>query len=418
MADQLPLVSVIIPAYNAEKYIKETVESALAQTWPAKEIIVVNDGSTDGTAEILRCYDQQIKVIDQANQGLSSARNTGIQAAQGEYFAFLDSDDLWAPQFLEAHIKKHAANPGLDITYCWWNYIDGNGYLLPEHGKYSHNGNLANQLIEGNRFTVMAAIVKKEIFDKVGYFNKQSIHVQDWDFWLKAAIHGCQFGCIPIELTSYRIHGHNRSSDIEGMHKDQLFILDKTFDQSYTFDTSKSLKARAYARVHLDASLGFYRTSHPEKASQSFIEAVRAWPELLCQESTYYSLICANQPPGYRATQYYIDLDQASQRIRDLLAEVQKDPLASAHYKSHEKRVQALVNLSLAKHYYLANENRKAKQLIGQAAAAHLPSILAAWVMGLWLRASIGHSPVQKIKAWIKAPALWIRQARKKVGVN
>ena len=418
MADHLPLVSVIIPAYNAEKYIKETVESALAQTWPAKEIIVVNDGSTDRTAKILRSFDHQIIVINQVNHGAGAARNTGIQAAQGEYFAFLDSDDLWDPHFLEVHIKNHAANPGLDITYCWWNYIDGNGHLLPESDRYYEQGNLLEQLVITNRFGPIVGMAKKEALEKVGNFDEALTNTEDWDFWLRAAIHGCQFGCIPVVLASYRIHGSNKSSNVARMQKSQLLILDKVFNQPSILHTIMPIKTRAYARVHLDASMGFFRINQPETASGSFIEAVRTWPELLCQESTYYSLICANQPPGYRATQSYIDLDQASQRIRDLLAEVQKDPLASAHYKSHEKRVQALVNLSLAKHYYLANENRKAKQLIGQAWAVYLPSILDTRFMGYWLRASIGHATIQKIKTWIKAPALWIRQARKKIGVN
>ena len=113
-------VSIVIPLYNTEEYVQLALESALAQTYQNLEIIVVDDGSTDGGVNICRKFtDKRIRIIQQANRGLSGARNTGIRNAEGEYVAFLDADDLWVPEKVERHVEHFEQRPELGISFSY-----------------------------------------------------------------------------------------------------------------------------------------------------------------------------------------------------------------------------------------------------------------------------------------------------------
>ena len=118
-----PLVSIIIPCYNGEIFLRAAIDSALGQSYPHKEIIVINDGSTDGSLKLMQSYGQRISIVNQCNAGLSAARNSGISKAHGDYFAFLDADDYWATDFLANMIAalKEKANA---IAYCGWQKLE------------------------------------------------------------------------------------------------------------------------------------------------------------------------------------------------------------------------------------------------------------------------------------------------------
>ena len=120
MTSHLPPVSVIIPCFNAEKYIEGAIRSVLLQDWPHVEIIVVDDGSTDRSADIVQKTFPQVTLVKQANQGVSMARNSGIQATHGDWIAFLDADDLWLPEKLASQWSAIQANPGTRMCYTAW----------------------------------------------------------------------------------------------------------------------------------------------------------------------------------------------------------------------------------------------------------------------------------------------------------
>ena len=127
-------VSVVIPTYNYGRYLATAIESALAQTFVPLEVIVVDDGSTDDTPQILETFGNRIQTIRQLNQGAGAARNTGIAAARGEYVAFLDSDDIWKPRKLQMQIARFDADPALGLVHCGVEAMDGRemtiGYML------------------------------------------------------------------------------------------------------------------------------------------------------------------------------------------------------------------------------------------------------------------------------------------------
>jgi len=232
-------VSVIIPTYNAEKFISETIASVMTQTYPDWEIIAVDDGSIDRTPEILRKYaekfPQKIRVIVQKNSGVSVARNTGIAASKGEYLAFLDHDDLWLPEKLERQVDLLDANKELGLVYSDSYIIDEKGELKGTfiHSIMSKNiircekfrGNIFNELFCVDFIPLLTVVVRKEVLKRVGNFDPKYKISEDYDLFLKIAqIYPVDF--IDQPLAKYRMHSGGASKNLETRIKEDLQIME------------------------------------------------------------------------------------------------------------------------------------------------------------------------------------------------
>jgi len=187
-----PIVSVIIPVYNGERYLAETIESVIAQTEVNWEIIAVNDGSSDNSLAILEGYAKKIpdriQVITVGNGGVSRARNTAVAAARGMYVAFLDQDDLWAPQKLQRQIEMFSRDKNLGISFTNATLIDEKGSSIRENVlKFGakHRGNVFEYLIFENFIPISSVMLRKELFEKNGGFNPWFSLAEDYDFLLK-----------------------------------------------------------------------------------------------------------------------------------------------------------------------------------------------------------------------------------------
>ena len=182
-----PKVSIIIPTYNQSQYLEEAIESALNQTYKNIEIIIVDDGSTDNTPEVIKSFDNKIIYIQQKNKGASSARNTGIKKANGEYIAFLDADDMWLKNKLENQIKFIQNNPeiGLLGTGCY-QMIDMSKMI---HKKIfpAKNEILQKDLIKYNPFIQSSVMIKKDVFNSIGLYDEKFKESEDYDLWLRIA---------------------------------------------------------------------------------------------------------------------------------------------------------------------------------------------------------------------------------------
>mgnify|MGYP001560062154 CR=1 FL=1 len=191
-------ISAIIPAYNAEKYIKDAIESVLAQTYPAYEIIVVDDGSTDRTRETVKelqvssCrYQVEIKYIYQENKGPGAARNAGIKVAKGEYIAFLDSDDMWMPEKIEKQARL-LHNSDYAMVYCDMGHeVDGKliykAYLKEKGYKGVGSGDIYEKLLKENFIFTPTVLARKEALVKIGYFDESYRICEDYKMWLNIA---------------------------------------------------------------------------------------------------------------------------------------------------------------------------------------------------------------------------------------
>ncbi len=185
---QKGLISVVMPCFNAEKFLRDAVDSVLNQTYPSVELIVVDDGSTDGSLDILKGYGDRIRLIEQENQGPYPARNAGIGVANGEFVAFLDADDYWAPDCLES---LHGALEGNDaaLSYCGWQNIGlpgprGEPYIPPD---YEQTNKVETLLSAAAPWPIHAALTRRTVLDEVGGFDLEWRTCMDYDLWLRIA---------------------------------------------------------------------------------------------------------------------------------------------------------------------------------------------------------------------------------------
>jgi glycosyltransferase involved in cell wall biosynthesis len=203
-----PIVSVIIPTYNREKYICNAVESVLNQTYSNFEIIIVDDGSTDNTPNLILEYnDNRIKFLSQKNQGQGVARNTGIIASSGKFIAFLDSDDIWKITKLEDQIKFFQANKEIAWSYTdayAFDILSGDVLYLFSDNVSQYSGSIAKKLILNNFIGTSTVIVKKKVLNEVGLFTNLP-KAQDWELWLRIASK-YQVDKLPVALTGYGVH--------------------------------------------------------------------------------------------------------------------------------------------------------------------------------------------------------------------
>jgi glycosyltransferase involved in cell wall biosynthesis len=185
----MPQISVVVPAYNAEKTIKATVDSVLNQSFSDLELIVVNDGSKDSTLDVLsNIKDPRLKVFSHSNSGPQISRNRGIQEATGEYISFLDADDLWTPDKLESQFNALQANPDAAVAYSWTDWIDERDRFLRRGTHISATGDVfAKLLLIDFVESGSNPLIRRYALDAVGNFDESLVGGQDWDMWLRLA---------------------------------------------------------------------------------------------------------------------------------------------------------------------------------------------------------------------------------------
>ena len=231
-----PLVSVVCPAYNCAPFIAPALESVFAQSYCPIEIIVVDDGSTDATSDLVKGY-PDVRYIRQANRGPSAARNTGIRAAQGEYVAFLDIDDLWTPEKLSEQVAILNSCPDAGICFADMRlFTDGAGEEPTMFQKYNLTvnyfgderfvTNAVTKLVTMNFIPTSSVVARKSALLQAGGFDEQFRKAEDWDLWLRVALHH-PIIYSPKLLTLKRVHDVNTSRDAEGMNSAALQVLEK-----------------------------------------------------------------------------------------------------------------------------------------------------------------------------------------------
>ncbi|HOW42471.1 MAG TPA: glycosyltransferase family A protein [Candidatus Omnitrophota bacterium] len=189
----MPKVSVVIPVFNRAQLIGNSARSVLAQSFTDLELIIVDDGSTDGTAaalEALQRTDARIRLVrHERNRGEAAARNTGIRAACGEFIAHHDSDDIWLPQKLERQVRFLESAPAeTGLVYCSFRIHRGATVLdYPPEQVKQRQGRLHEVLIKGNFIGTPTVLMRRECFDKAGLFDEALPHLVDWDLWLRVS---------------------------------------------------------------------------------------------------------------------------------------------------------------------------------------------------------------------------------------
>ena len=268
-----PLVSVIIPVFNGERYVQQALESALGQTHPRMEIIVTNDGSTDDTLTTLAKYAHAVTIITQRNSGIAAARNRGVAMASGDFVAFLDHDDLWAPTKVSEQVALFQANPIYAFTHTGRKVIDSAGAEVQIAHVPPLQGDCLRALIEHNVVTLSSAMVPRTRLGPAP-FRQGMFGCEDWDLWLRLAATG-PVGHLDRPLTYYRLHDGNYSKRTEAMSVGMVAVLGHFIDSSH--GELRTAAMRHQHRIKLDlAHMAFERGDYQE-AKRRFQAAGPPW---------------------------------------------------------------------------------------------------------------------------------------------
>jgi glycosyltransferase involved in cell wall biosynthesis len=326
-------VSVIIPAYNQANYLAEALRSVLAQTRSDWEAIIVDDGSTDHTAVIAAGFnDARVRYIYQANQGLSGARNTGVQIAGGEYLAFLDSDDELEPEFLQVCVEALETDRTLAAVHTLTRFIDQAGKLLPDIGSRALVGEaFRQQLRRGGFFPPVSVVVRKEAVLEAGLFDTRLTSVEDWDVWLKISQRHPMRG-LARPLVRYRVYPGSMSTNAPRMLANRLMVIakhvgDPTGDPNVWPDD----KRQFYGHAYLKSALEHIQQHQFERGWELAQQAVTIWPPLLTRLDTFYELACGDQIKGYRSQAARLNIEGNGQAMLTWLDRLFAAPTPPPH---------------------------------------------------------------------------------------
>lgn len=287
------LVSTIIPAFNCERLVSDAIQSALEQNCPNQEIIVVNDGSTDGTMSILESFGSKISILDQRNGGAAAARNAGLQRARGRYIAFLDADDLWLPGKLARQVHYLDTHPEAGAVFSNWivsSEVGDNLRVLRstlgsptphEPIDEATSGWIYCQLLLDSVVHTSAVLLRAEVVRAVGDFDVRLRNGQDYDYWLRVS-RICQIHKLAAVLSVYRQYEGNNTKIPKSVNFEYL-VLQRAMQRwgvvgpDGSTVSSKALRRRLFHLVFGYGYLHYWR-GDPAMALKAFRTCVRHDP--------------------------------------------------------------------------------------------------------------------------------------------
>lgn len=280
-------ISVIIPTYNQAQFLGEAIESALAQTLPPRELIVVDDGSSDGTARVLAGFEGRIRAMRQANRGVAAARNAGARAASGDALAFLDSDDRWLPEKLERQSARLEAESDLGLVHVGFEEIDANGAVLNAHMD-GREGWVAEDILLFDGPVILGGgsgvMIPRRVFEEAGGFDERLSTSADWDLYYRIAAR-YRIGFIDRVLLQYRLHGANMHGNVRAMEHDMLLAYEKAFGEA---DEPPAIgRWRCYGNLHTVLAGGFFAAGEYGKFISHAVKGVCLSPRNLVRYLDY-----------------------------------------------------------------------------------------------------------------------------------
>jgi glycosyltransferase involved in cell wall biosynthesis len=268
-------VSVIIPNYNYGRFLREAIDSALGQTHPPHEVIVIDDGSTDESREILESYGMRIRVHYQQNEGVGAARNKGAEMATGEVLAFLDADDLWAPAKIEKQLADLESKPNVGLVHCGLQYIDENGrqgdeYLVGREGEVAEDLLRFEPVISGPGGT---SLIPRSVFLGVGgYDTNKDLHPsEDWELSYRIATK-YRFAFVPEPLLFYRQHGSGGHTNIPRMERAMLIAYGKAFADCS--EDIRRIRRECYGNFYMVLAGSYFHSGNVIKSITSVIRGL------------------------------------------------------------------------------------------------------------------------------------------------
>lgn len=293
----MPTVSVVIPTYNCERYIAQTIGCILRQTHQDTEIIVVDDGSTDATPEIVSAYGSRVRLISQINSGVSTARNRGLQACTGEYICFMDHDDYWYADKLARQLSAFASDPTLGIVFStfilWHQNPDTLDFPSPDTFDLSgfgdgsdpeYSGWIYHQLLLDCWVLTSTAMIRTDFLKACGGFDESLPYSEDWDLWLRLS-HEHPFLKLNRPTTLYRQHAHQGNRTLRDTDYRTLLLETAARKWGLCSQDGRCVSTRDFHRqlsvYHGEFALHHLAAGHVGTACKSFFSAWRARPQNL-----------------------------------------------------------------------------------------------------------------------------------------
>jgi glycosyltransferase involved in cell wall biosynthesis len=325
VACRAPTVSVVIPCYNAMATLPQTIASAARQTERDIEIIVVDDGSTDRSTalvEKLAEADPRIKLMTQANGGVSAARNAGIGAARARLIALLDSDDLWAPDHLETHVRRMQAEPRLGISFSPARFIDTTGGVIGCSQPKLRNINPGDLLVSNPTTTCSTLVIRRDVFKDVGLFRTAMRHNEDQEWLFRVTLSGWRMAGDPTPRVDYRTSPQGLASDLDGMLRGFEMMIVEARKLAPVLVKREEFRARASMLRYL-ARRAIRLGLPPAVARQYILRAVSVAPSIILRQpaATISTLVGALLPRAI---------------LRPVLARTESPALAAPHTRAME----------------------------------------------------------------------------------
>jgi|SRR5919199_1486969 glycosyltransferase involved in cell wall biosynthesis len=285
----MPTISVIVPAYNASRTILKTIESVQQQNFSDFELIVINDGSTDQTLELLNTIkDPRLQVFSYSNGGLPTARNRGISHATGEFITFLDADDLWAPDKLELQLAALQQHPEAGVAYSWTYYMDEQGESVHIGAPVFFEGNVYSKLLVGNFLDSGSnPLIRRRAIESVGEFDPTLKSCEDWEYWLRLSARW-DFVVVPKPQIFYRQTSGAMSSKIEVMEKYHLLVIERAFQSAppeLQFLKKQSVANLYQFLAHLCLTR-IFSADGAKQAGKKLQTAIYIYPRILLERKT------------------------------------------------------------------------------------------------------------------------------------
>ena len=267
------LVSVIVPTYNGPEFLKAAIESVLAQSYSELEVVVVDDGSTDNTAEVVQRFESRVRYIHQSNAGTAAARNTGIRAARGEVIAFLDHDDLWLPKKLERQLPMLNCSDSVGMAFCGRQFF--NSYTGEITSCHPAEAELkVHDFLGHTTIALQSAIVPRAVFAAVGLFDEQLLGTDDWEMCIRIAEKYKVVGLADV-LVSIRGHAGQQGIMSERMYANSISVLDKHSNLHVNCSECKAAIRRSKAIISEDYYQRYRRQARAAFSERRFLAGMK-----------------------------------------------------------------------------------------------------------------------------------------------
>ncbi len=364
-----PTVSVIMAAYNHAGYISQAISSVLAQSRRDLELIVVDDGSTDRTREVVAGFDDpRVRYIYQENQGQGGARNTGIAHVRGEYVAFLDDDDLWLPDCLETTLTVLQSHPEVGALYAACQVIDDAGDYLPQiMSRVVAPERMYDTLVEGGWFPPLVVTVRKSVLDDVGPLDPSLRGNDDWELWLRVARRYVFVG-IPDVVALYRMHGGGLSANTEHMLHDKIKAISRLFGPDEGDPAAwPDVRRRAYGGAYRLTGLAHFESQNVPLGQERLRQALHYYPEYARRLDFFYELACGYQPRGFRGDFHSHNLSESERVVLDTVQVIFDSPDTPPGLRDLRRIAYAHAYLALGMFAYGAGQMGQSRRYMAKA---------------------------------------------------